>query len=366
MGKDAITMGIITEAGSYNSGLAGVCSSVFFGNCLYEIFPSEYERNDALFCLRPKQVVIYDEKGLCQSWRKSYECEQALVDELKSGKVDLCVTDAYRFYPGTSYKIWHSHVYEKYLHDDETRFQYKYQAFYQHVKSDTVFFPIDNVAESVMTAVLYDAKRREKCKEALARIAGVQFDNKRNYWVIKGSKQVVEKAFIEFVLIKYKYDYPAFVRLMRNKEAYKFLRGRIKNLVFITMREGDLSADLETLHMGTRSYMTELVHGKSGSLKFIEDMPAVIYPKVPILTSKSWKSVELKEYGRADVLESYDQQGMCFVAKVKNPYSKQKINLGSQIAKVVLIDYNKITSVATYRLASSVVYDNDMENLEVM
>jgi len=365
MGREAVLMGVIKERAKYSKEKAYECASVFFGNCLYEIFLDDAERASALFELRQLRVVVYDERGLTQSWRKlNYDPE---VFSNGFSECALWVSDDYRFYPGSSYKVWYSY---RDSSDKGKEFFYKYQAFYEHVKSDTVFVPIDTVSESIMTAMTHRRDRRERFKEALLKLIS-QSNGHCKFRLdgsgrVRGSREVVSKAFVDFTMLQYRYDYPAFVRKMRNDKSYKYLKKRIKNLVYVTMRDVELSPGLEVLHMGTRSFMTELIRGKSGSLKFVEDMPVVVYPRVPIITSKSWEPVKLKDYERADVLESYTQEGMCFVARVKNPYSKQKVNLGSQVSKIVLVDYHKSSGVARYRLASSVVYDNDMENLEVM
>jgi len=365
MGSDAVIMGMITEKASYDQKRAKECVSVFFGNCVYEIFPKEVARWMELQYLKVEgvKVVICDDKGLIQSQccLSNHEEPEVIYDRIECCR--LKVTDSYEYYPGGSYKVWYS--YER-VRD----FQYKYQAFYKHIKAGTVFVPIDVVAESIMSAIMYDIDRKDKFIKEIAlivvtsQVKGSWKD--KDYVKITGREKDVGKAYLSRLLVQYKYDYPGFVRIMRDQSAFKYFKKRIKNIVFLTMRDVVLSPNLDVLHMATRSFMTELVHGKVGSVKFVNDEPVVIYPNVPIITSKSWECVKVKDYDRADVLESYVQQGMCFVARVKNPYSKQKINLGSQISKIVLVNYQQVTSVATYRLASSVVYDNDMENLETM
>jgi hypothetical protein len=364
IGRDARRMGIISSSDKYSVEVAKEYATVFFGNCVHEIYTDLSLLSELT---KKTRVIVYDEQGLSLSKMCSLKFPDGddIVDY-----VCRSIKEERHFFVGTSYKAWYSWKVEDI-------FSFRYMDFYRRDIGDNLWLPVDSVSESVLQAIAErDGKRYvSECKETTGNLEGdlyallkddvmsVKYYKEKGTFKISGDKKDLEKLTICALDLLRWYRYPAFVRLMRNRsDVLRLYSVRMKkNVVYVAARECVLSSDVNIVSLFGRSFLQDKKHAKVGSLKFVGDGLHQYYPGYKIISDTGWSALEFQAYDRADTLEVYEQIGQEFIARVKNPFMKQFIRVNDRKIKVVLVHYDDRSNIARYRLVQSLIYDNDLE-----
>jgi len=339
IGREAVWLGLITERKSYDESDVMRCKSVFFGNCVYEIFGTSVYEN---LCRLKKFVfvAVYDEQTLSQ-------LEHGVM-ELTRGAIAFKRWQERQFFSGHNHKAWYSR-------DMNIHNEYKYKEYYRRYENMSIYVPIDRVSEGLLNSLCENVPEHSSCQK----------QDLENYSLNVMHKNF-DTLFSRALFTVFWYDMLSFMSIIRDRSLRPWIRRFLKydkRIVYVGGKLEEVSTDLNIMTIGTRSFINDKVHGKIGSDKSIGDSVYKVYPRYNIISAKAWCALTVQAYDRVDVLEKYDQQENEFIAKIKNPYRKQFLAMGEKLLKIMLVYYDGKSNVARFRLASSLVYGNDLEVL---
>jgi hypothetical protein len=253
IGREAFYNRLITYQEPFQEDRLQGCKTMFLGNVIKHIDQDlDKYRNRVV-------VAIYDEQGFDMSPRITFQ-----------SSYDLDPVTSRTYYSLGSYK---SLISER----RKEEFCSYNNSFFSSPDETKYWLPGDQLAKNMLI------------HDSYVRFSGFDFEAKWKLIIEEDQSRNEDVRRQKFIAFLYTYNYAAFLRYV-----VQFKIELKKTLIYVVTSDRNISGEISTIAMSTRSYLKDYIHGKPGNQKLLRDVVINVYPNVCTILDNGYYSLQSK------------------------------------------------------------------------